>query len=422
MSANFPPPTGAPMQAASDDVSKVGGRFALSTPGLLRSSRFVLALICLVAGAVGAWVMTMTSASMDDINRGTQQTLRLQQIKGDILRADGLATAGLAQGTAASSLTQYTDALKEAAKLTVEASLAQSSDRADLAAVNADLLTYVLGMERARTAYPKDNASGLSYVTDAGSTLANETVSALDKLISANQKRVADARAQDRLWAAGLALVPVLLIIGVSLWLARRTRRFVNLGLVIALAASAVLWRVVDTSLVASANVVDSARAGSLQTATAASTAYSKLAEAKSIEGRQLLQPSSVGSLEPTWTAALTEAKAAVGKLGAASAAVTSAVEGYQTAHTSLSALLKANKLSDAKASAANTSTGVGPTYAAASEALTKVFNEAKSATIIDLANQQNSLRNYSILAVLLGALAAVASWAGIGLRLREYR
>jgi hypothetical protein len=419
------PPSKVPPRSAADtappDIERVR-RFVVPSAGLLRASRLIAALACLIAGAVGAWVLTATSTSLGDINQGTQQILRLSQIKGDVLRADGLATNGLAQGTAASALTDYNAALKEAAQLTIEASQAQPADNADLTAVNAGLLNYVLTMERARTAYPKDAAGGLGYVTDAGSTLSKDTVPALDKLITANQRRVDAARASDRVWAAGLALVPVLLLLGISLWLARRTKRVLNLGLLIALAASVVLWRLVDTNLVTSAGAVDGARAGSLQTATAAATAYSELADAKSVEGRELLQPTTVAALEPAWTASMADVTAAVGKLGGQSSSVSGLVGSYSTAHTALATLLRANKLTDAKASAASTTTGVNPSYKTASDALSKVFSDAKAATASTMAAQQDGLRVASIIAVLLGLLGALASWIGVTRRLGEYR
>jgi hypothetical protein len=437
---NFPPPTGAPVSrvapgkkpgaqphaavqaAAASDPDVTDGRFLVPTSRMLRGSRLVAALACLIAAAVGAWVLTATWTSLDGINRGTQQLLRLQQIKGDVLRADGFATHGLAQGAPASAITEYNDALKESARLTVEASQAQPLDQSDLTSVNAALLNYVLTMERARTTFPQDNTAGLTYVNDAGTVLNSDAVPALDKLIAANESRVDAARAGDRLWAAGLALVPVLLLLGISIWAARRTRRVVNIGLIVALAASIVLWRLVDSNLVTSASVVDDARAGSLQTATEAATAYSSLAEAKSIEGRMLLQPSTVGAAEPTWTAAMTEVKGAVGKLGAQSAKVSGLVTTYSTAHTALSDLLKQNKVTEARASAANTTTGVNPTHKAASDALSQVFSDAKIATASDMSAQQDGLNIAVILAILLGLLGAIASWVGLSQRIREYR
>lgn len=185
------------MDATSVRATSDAASWILLATGL-RLSRTLAALACLIAGAVGAWVLTTTSASLESINRGTQQMLRLQQIKGDVLRVDGLATNGLAQGTAATAMTDYTDALKEASRLTVEASLAMPTDQNDLMAVNG-LLNYALTMERAtRTAYPKDNTAGLGYTADAGTALVGDTVLALDKLISDNGNGWTPARATVR--------------------------------------------------------------------------------------------------------------------------------------------------------------------------------------------------------------------------------
>ena len=367
-------------------------------------------------------MLNSTASSLAEISRGNQQVLRLQQIKGDVFGADALAPSGLALGTPASAETGYNAALQQAAQLTVEASQAQPLDQSDLTAVNAGLLNYVLTMERARTAFPKDNSGGIASVNQASDLLQKETVPALDKLIAANTARVDAARASDRLWAAGLALVPVLVLVGVSILVARRTRRLVNIGLLVALAASIVLWRLVDTNLLQSASVVDSARAGSLQTATSAATGYSELARAKAIEGHQLLQPSRVAELEPTWTQALGVTTSMTGNLGDASAGVKTNVTGYSTAHTALTALLRANKLTDAKASAGSTTTGVTPTYQAASEGLSEVFSSATADTVNDISRQQNGLWIAGVLALLLGVLGAVASWIGVAGRLKEFR
>ena len=444
---SYPPPTGAPVAAstaapsaapapgaaggpgprgvdtASSSPPVAGRRFALPTASVLRALRLLTVLACLLAGAAGAYVLNLTISSLDTIDAGTQQVLRLEQVKGDVLRADGLATAGLAQGTSASALTDYTDALSEASRLVVEASRAQPLDQADLTSVNGGLLTYALTMERARTAYPQNNAGGLKVVAEAGAVLSSGTVPALDKLIAANQARVDAARASDRIWAVGLALVPVLLLLGASVWVARRTRRVLNIGLVLALTASVLLWRLVDTNLASAAGVVDAARSGSLQTASAAATAYSSLAEAKSIEGRELLQPATTASLDASWAAAANAATAAAGKLdGYAAGQVQGRLAAYTSAHVTLADLLKANRVTEGRAAAASTTTGVTPTYRAASDALSAAFSDATEQTRRDVAAQRDALAFGTVLAVLLGLFGAVAAWVGLARRLREYR
>ena len=405
--------------ATQPDAAADGSRFRLRTVTLLRLLRTVAVLACLVAGAVGAFVLSTTSTSLGEISNGTQQILRLQQIKGDILRADALATNGLAQGTPAAALTEYNEALREASQLIVEASRAQAFDQAQLTSVNGGLVTYVLTMERARTAYPGDNKTGLAHVAAAQATLTQDTVPALDTLIAANTARVDAARAGDRLWAVALALVPVLLLLGTSVWLARRTKRVINIGLLLALASSVLLWQLVDTNLAQSADVVDGARQGSLSTARAAGTGYSKLAEAKSVEGRQLLQATEAVTLQPAWSAAMTDVRTAATALPPAIATATAR---YEAAHASLFELLKINRVTEARAAAADTVNGVNPTFQAASDALQTEFSLAKVATANDMGRQQENLQMGWILALLLGLLGAGTAWFGINQRLREYR
>ncbi len=413
--AGAPPAPGPQADAPAD----VAAGFRLRSVTLLRLLRTVAVLACLVAGAVGAYVLSTTSTSLGEISNGTQQILRLQQIKGDILRADGLATHGLAQGTPAAALTEYNEALQEASGLIVEASRAQAYDQTQLTAVNGGLVTYVLTMERARTAYPTNNAVGLGHVADASATLIRDTVPALDTLIAANTGRVDAARAGDRLWAVALALIPVLLLLGISIWLARRTKRVLNIGLLLALASSVLLWQLVDTNLAQSAAAVDGARQGSLRTATAAGTGYSRLAEAKAVEGRQLLQPSQTAALQPQWDAAMVDVGTAVATLANQSAADVAA---YRAAHASLADLLTANKVTEARQAAANTTTGVNPTFKTASDGLLREFSLAKVATASEMSGQQQNLQLAWVFALLLGLFGAGAAWFGIAQRLREYR
>ena len=75
-----------------------------------------------------------------------------------------------------------------------------------------------------------------------------------------------------------------------------------------------------------------------------------------------------------------------------------------------------------AEAAAANTTTGVNPTYQTASDGLLAEFSLAKVATANDMSGHQQNLQLAWILALLLGLFGAGAAWFGIAQRLREYR
>ena len=115
----------------------------------------------------------------------------------------------------------------------------------------------------------------------------------------------------------------------------------------------------------------------------------------------------------------MTEVDSAVGKLDNRS---TTDVAAYRAAHTALVDLLKANKVTEARAAAANTTTGVNPTYQTASDGLLAEFSLAKVATANDMSGHQQNLQLAWILALLLGLFGAGAAWFGIAQRLREYR
>lgn len=427
-----PAPQGKPVPAAdpadpanpANPAAKTAGR-SPSPLTRLRIARTLAALACLIAGLVGYFVLSATATSLNSISDGTQQSLRIQQIKGGILRADGLAANGLAQG-ASEPITQrqaYRQALQDAAKATVEASQAQPLDSTNLALANAALVNYSATLEYARTSYLADPKVGAQYVTEAGDILHNDIVPALDKLVADNDARVAAAKASDRMWTIGLAIVLVVILLGISVWLGRATKRVVNIGLVVALALSVVMWRIVDPSLTSAQSVVDSARNGSLRTASAASNAYAQLAEAKSAEGRGLLLSSQLTTLEAGWTTSMAAVDASVGKLDAAAATkVKDQVAAYKAAHKVIADLLAQNRVTDARATAASTAVGVNPTYQAASESLSGVFSDAAKETADEMAKQRDNLYLASGALALLGVLAAVAAAWGITQRVREYR
>lgn len=419
MTANFPPPQGEPQQAAS------GTSYSISTPRLLRLLRLAIVLTSLAAGVVSVLVLMSAASGLGGISTGTQQLERLQLIKGDILRADGLATNGLVQGTSepASQREQYKNHLTEAAKLTVDASNAQSLDRGDLAEVNAALVQYAASMELGRTTTKTDAKAGMTYVAEAATALRERAVPALDRLIAANQGRVDAARAVDRAWAILIAAVPALVLLAAAIVAARRTRRLLNLGLVVALVASVALWRIVDTTLGNATAAVDSARSGNLRTALSASYAYADVADARSWEGRAALQPASAADEETQWKASVAKATQQVGQVTTSKDALTKQLEAYTAAHGKLATAVASKKSADIAKLAGDTSaSGVNTTFTAFADSARTVATDAGQATSRDMATRTDELNSGAILAGLLGLIAAVAGALGLGARLREYR
>lgn len=420
------------MTKAATPAVKAGGRTpatgtgrSLSSSSLFRILRALLVLVALIAGVAGAIVLSSTSDSLADISRGTQQVLRLQTIKGDVLRSDGTALNGLAQGAdePLSQRESYRNCLQDAARLTVEASRAEPRDQSGLAEINASLVTYVATLELGRATMPSDSAAAAITIQAANQVLRESVLPTIDELVQVNQQRIDSARSINRGWVVLLAAVPVILVIATSIVLARRTRRVLNLGLLVALVASAGLWFLVDSNLGSTNRVVDDTRAGSLQNALSSAQAYAQLANAKSLEGHQLLQPGRAGNLETQWTDAMASVDTEVAQLSVRAGELKTEVTAYRTAHIALNGLVTAGKTAEARTAAGSTaSAAVNPTFSKAATSLNTIVDETRAQTAEGMTAQQGRLDIVIVITVLLGLAAAVAAGLGISTRLEDFR
>ena len=260
---------------------------ATTTPARLRLLLIGLVSLCLIWGAVAAWVVSQRASGASDV-ASTSETLSLdgQQIYRALSDADATAasaflTAGLSGGfEPINGPLRYQGDIAEAAAHLESATAAagHSAAAADLATLSADLPVYTGEMLTARA----DNRLGLplgaAYLQEA-STLMRGTLLPAARNISA-EANVRLAGASGR--ATGLPLALVLLvaavIVGFALyraqrWLFRRTHRRLNPGLVVASVAGLVslLWLGIALGM---------ARADLLQARTHGSTPVAALAQA----------------------------------------------------------------------------------------------------------------------------------------------
>ena len=260
---------------------------ATTTPARLRLLLIGLVSLCLIWGAVAAWVVSQRASGAGDV-ASTSETLSLdgQQIYRALSDADATAASAFLTAGLSGSLEpingplRYQGDIAEAAAHLESATAAagHSAAAADLATLSADLPVYTGEMQTARA----DNRLGLplgaAYLQEA-STLMRGTLLPAARNISA-EANVRLAGASGR--ATGLPLALVLLvaavIVGFALyraqrWLFRRTHRRLNPGLVVASVAGLVslLWLGI---------VLGVARADLLQARTHGSTPVAALAQA----------------------------------------------------------------------------------------------------------------------------------------------
>ncbi len=256
---------------------------ATTTPGRLRLLLIGLVSLCLIWGAVAAWVVSQRASGANDV-ASTSETLSLdgQKIYRALSDADATADSAFLSGGPAliNGPPRYqTDIAQAAAHLeSATAAAGHSAAAADLAALSAGLPVYTGEVQTARA----DNRLGLplgaAYLREASALMRDKLLPAARNIAVEANVRLAGASGR----ATGLPLAMVLLvaavIVGFALywaqrWLFRRTRRRLNPGLVVASVAGLVslLWLGIALGL---------ARADLLQARTHGSTPVAALAQA----------------------------------------------------------------------------------------------------------------------------------------------
>ena len=199
-----------------------------------------------------------------------------------------------------------------------EAAQHQPADGNALGALNQALVAYTGQVEQARANNRQALPIGAQYLREASADLRATALPLLKNLGEANNARVAeefDRAARAALWLVVPGLL-TLVVLGLALvWLARRTRRYVNLPL--AAAALVVLVTVVvgTVGLLAVKEGVDTTRDGVY--AATLSTAQARVAgfDAKSNESLTLIARGSGGAFEKAWQASNTAVNAELTEL-----------------------------------------------------------------------------------------------------------
>jgi hypothetical protein len=227
---------------------------ATTTPGKLQLLFIGLVSLCLIWGAVAAWVVSQRASGANDV-ASTTETLSLdgQKIYRALSDADATAdTAFLSGGLEPINgpLRYRADIAQAAAHLeSATAAAGHSPAAADLATLSAGLPVYTGEVQTARANNRLGLPLGAAYLREASDLMRHKLLPAARNISAEANARLAGASGR----ATGLPLALVLLaaavIVGFALyraqrWLFRRTHRRLNPGLVVASVAGLVslLW------------------------------------------------------------------------------------------------------------------------------------------------------------------------------------
>ncbi len=419
---------------------------AATTPGKLRLLLAGLVTLCLLWGALAAWVVSQrASGAADVVSTSEPVSLDGQQIYRALSDADATAATAFLSGglePIAARHRYQADIAQAASRLEAATAVAgHSAAASDLATLSAALPLYAGEVETARA----DNRLGLplgaAYLREASSLMRGTLLpAARDVSERANAQLTADSGR-----ATGLPLALVVLastaLVGLVLyraqrWLSRRTHRLLNPGLLVASAAAALslLWLIIALG-VARADLLQAHDHGSAPVAALARADIAAL-QAHADESLTLIDAGGDDAFQADFTAVqhrlgpgpgtlLTGAvTAARGGPGAGSAmAAASAATAWYAAHRTVRSLDDNGKHTQAVQQVTRSGPGhSGTLFARLDSSLTGAIAADQAVFRSHAVAGRDAFTGLEAGVIVLSLVMAAASARGLSQRLAEYR
>jgi hypothetical protein len=411
-----------------------------NTPGRLRLAALVSVLVCLIFALLGANAFRNRGDALDAARAGADQVVRVQGIATNLAQADAVVTNAFLQGgTAGPAALQQFDAFLAAASSGIaDASRAEPGDAAALAAVNQSLTRYSAAIATANANNRLGNEVGSAYLRQASTLLRTKSNDYAAMLPTLQSMADTDAqRVDDDFAAASRSLIYIFLagfvvlagLFAVQVWLARRTRRMINLPLGAGTVTVFVTLAFGVFAMLASQSAANTVRDTHYTAAKALAQARIAGFDAKANESLTLVYRGTGQDYEKASQAEIQTARdnlAVAANAGVAAAGIP-AFRQWTAVHTQIRKLDDGGQWDAAVALATGTRTPTGtddsPTSfarfdAASGHALTAEANAVRHG----LNSAESLLVILGWLTLALGLVAAVLAWRGIAQRLEEYR
>ena len=416
-------------------------RSARTSPGRLTVIGVGLVVLALVTGLVGTFA---TQGKKDTINELIDHreplTAASQEVYRSLSDADATsANAFLVIGTEPADLRgRYDlDIARAGAALAKAASdsdgVADASAKVDAIARNLPVYTGLI--ERARANNQQGFPVGASYLREASNLMRTVILPAASDLYHIDTDRL--AAEQDDVsgfpWFTTILVLALLgSLIATQVYLTRRTNRLLNVGLVIATGATALilLWGAV--ALIVQGLLVGSGQEDGSHPVDVLVRARSAAVQARSDEMMTLVARGDGASYEqnfqtlaPVFTGLLGEARGLLGgEAGSQVNAAAAAADAWLKTHKDIRALDDGGSYSDAVRKAVDTtvSDGSAAEFAKLDNALGKAIDIGRQNFLDETRGADRALTLLPPGVAVLGIIAAGAVTVGIRDRLREYR
>ncbi|ABG95393.1 possible membrane protein [Rhodococcus jostii RHA1] len=415
--------------------------FLVSTPGRLSVLGIALVTAALATGAITSAAIGARQQRIETLRTHTEPlTYAAERLYSSLSIADAAAATSFISGGVEpiDVRNRYNQAIGDASNALVTASNGvDSTDAAALALlseISRDLADYTSLIATARANNRSGNPVGVAYLSDASTMMQDTILPAAESLYSEQSRAVADTQVLTARLPRAASAVAVALLVALVLaqvYLARKSKRRVNPGLVLAslLAATLLIWLAAAT-LVSTA-ATDRARTQGAQPLGTITQARILAQQARADETLALLQRGSDEQSEVDYARRSAELADILGALqdgdhGPATtppidAAVT-ALGDWRRAHTMLQEKLDVGDYPGAKAIAIGPADSASPaTFAALDESLQDGIDRFRSEELDGMADAYRSLSLLAVGSMVIGVLCGFAVGGGIWPRLNEY-
>ncbi len=415
----------APAPATPSAATPLAAVKTMDTPQRLRLLSLGVVVIGVLVALVGVLTFTYLAVSLSRAEADTAQLIRVQKIQSNLLSADAIATNAFLVGglEPPAQRAVYDQAMSSTSSLIVEASQAQPADAAALSALNQQVVSYAATIEQARANNRQGLPVGAQYLRNASADLRSTALPILDNLVSSNAARAADD--MDALAGYIFPIIALLALAGVivgQVWLARRFKRKINVGM---LASAAVLLVITIASLIAAlqlSSTLNSITNGSFAAVNTAADARIDANNAKSNESLTLIARGSGQAFEAAWKSSAESVAANLQRLTDRPELVNQ-WQAYTNVHSEIRALDDGGRwdraVSQATGSGRESSNTVFGTF---DNNLAGHLDEVSQETSSSLAGIQPVTVVFAILTLLSGLAVALLGRWGIAARLKEYR
>lgn len=412
--------------------------FLWTTPGRILTIGFVLAaMVIACAFATSTTINDRQQALTNVLDHTEPLSFAAGQLYTTLSVADAAAATAFISGAEPRAVRQrYEQAITDASVAVTRASSGLTDDEMVqlLGRVNAQLAVYTGLVETARTNNRAGNPVGSSYLSEASALMQTQILPNAQRLYEETSKQVdTETTASTRIPAPVILVVLATLMFGAfaNRWLARRTRRRVNVGFVAGGLAVLIMIVWVGTALTISTADSRSAKSTAAESLKTVTTMAITAQQARADETLSLIRRGDEGVRKQSYYQRIdTMQQQLAGYLGrddaidkADLADAEQLLRRWRAADDRINAYIAVGNYQAATQVALGTGEDDStPAFDKLDAALTKGIGESRQQLRNDIVNARRVLSGATVGAAVLSIIAAIAVALGLWPRLSEYR